>query len=446
VSKRLSCCIIVYGCAKNQVDAEEMASRLKKAGFSLTGEPAEADLIIVHTCGFIESAKRESIEGILEACQIARRKGTLSGDKPLVLVTGCLAQRYPKELLKEIPEISGIAGTMSPRDIVGIANEVLSGRKVVRVGQPGRGAPGRSDLRLLDTGLPWAYLRVSEGCRHHCTYCTIPSMRGPLSSRPKEDIIAEARLLSEAGIKELNLIAQDLSDYGVDLYGKRCLAGLVRDLADVGGIEWIRLLYVRPDGVTDELVDAMTHPKVVPYIDLPMEHGSAKILKLMGRPGPQKILETVTKLRHKVPNIAIRTSIIAGFPGETDEDVEKTIELLTEAKVHRVGVFPYSKEEKTPAYNLPGTVPEKVKRERAEVIRRFGLQLAKMHSQSLLGKDIPLLLIQPSTRKGYWLARAPHQAPEVDGKVYVKAEGNVGHIVTARVTTAGYLDLWARTS
>jgi len=421
-----------------------MASRLKRAGFGLTGDPTKADLIIVHTCGFIESAKRESIEGILEACQVVDKINSSSGEKPPVLVTGCLSQRYPKELMEEIPEVAGVAGTSAPRDIVDIAKEVLSGKKVVWVGQPGRGAPGRSDLRLLDTDLPWAYLRVSEGCRHHCTYCAIPLMRGPLSSRPQEDILAEARFLSESGFKELNLIAQDLSDYGIDLYAKRCLAKLIEKLAAIGEIEWIRLLYVRPDGVTDDLADVMTHPKVVPYIDLPMEHGSAKILRLMGRPGPEKILKAVSKLRKKVPNIAIRTTIITGFPGETDEDVEKTIELLSETKVHRVGVFPYSKEENTPAHNLPGSVPEKVKKERAEVIRRFGLRLAKAHSQSLLGKEISVLLIRPSMRKGYWLARAPHQAPEVDGKVYVRTEGNAGNIVKARVTTAGYLDLWAR--
>ncbi|HHW18131.1 MAG TPA: 30S ribosomal protein S12 methylthiotransferase RimO [Firmicutes bacterium] len=440
-----SCCILVYGCAKNQVDAEEMASRLRAEGFAITGDPRQADVIIVHTCGFIEPAKKESIRGIFEACQAAKEQKEVSGKEPRVIVTGCLSQRYPDELLAEIPEIAGVAGTSSPRDIVEIVGEVLSGeQKVKRVGPPGRGVPGDSRHRLKEISTPWAYLRVSEGCRHRCTYCAIPSIRGSLVSRPEEDILEEARVLASRGAREINLIAQDLSDYGLDLYGERRLPQLIERLGEIPGVLWIRLLYVRPDGVTGKLAQAMTGPKVVPYVDLPIEHGSRRVLKMMGRPGPQTILEAVRTLREKLPGISIRTTIIAGFPGETEEDVEKTREFLSAIRPHRVGVFPYSPEENTPASRFPGLLPERIREERAEAIRRLGLELSREHSESLIGKEIPVLLLRPSSRNGYWIGRGPHQAPEVDGKIYVRAEGTAGDIVTAKVTRAGYLDLWAR--
>lgn len=437
-------CIIVYGCAKNQVDAEEMASRLKEAGYRLSADPGQSDAIVVHTCGFIEDAKKESIEGILRACSLAQEAGSGAGRKVPVLVTGCLSQRYPDELLHEVPELSGVAGTGAPRDIVSIVGAALAGERVRSIGAPGRGAPGESVHRtLISPGDSWTYLRVSEGCRHHCTYCAIPSMRGTLVSRTPEDILEEARSLVAGGITELNLIAQDLSDYGHDLFGERRLAALVTRLASIPGA-WIRLLYLRPDGVTPELADAMTQPGVVPYVDLPVEHGSAKVLRLMGRPGPDLIMRAVETLRSRMPGIFIRTTVIAGFPGEIEKDVEETKSLLEAMGAHRVGVFPYSREEGTPAFGLPGAVPEDVAKDRAEDIRKFGIGLARKSSQSMVGKRMPVLILRPSERPGYWLGRGPHQAPEVDGRVYVRAEGPARGIVDTLVTRAAVLNLFAR--
>jgi ribosomal protein S12 methylthiotransferase len=447
---KIRCCIAVYGCAKNQVDAEEMASRLTAAGYELTGDAGEADVVIVHTCGFIEDAKKESIEGIFQAVEAVKDRpdaidvrdaegvsnagdvstaGTMRETSVPVIVTGCLSQRYPDEILKEIPEIAGVAGTAAPRDIVEIVGEVL-GRdragRVRRVGTPGRGAPGSEGESIrFDTHLkrPWAYLRVAEGCRHHCTYCAIPSIRGGLTSRPEDEIIAEARHLSSLGIVELNLIAQDLSDYGYDREGKRRLASLVRRLSGVPGVRWIRLLYVRPDGVDDELAESMALPNVAPYIDLPVEHGSPRILRLMGRPGTEQILRAVERLRKRVPDLYLRTTVITGFPGETEQDVLATADLLCEIGAHRVGVFPFSREEGTAAYNLPGVVPGHVARDRAEYLRRLGLSLSAESAAAMMGKEIGVLLERPSLRPGYWIGRGPHQAPEVDGVTYVKITG-----------------------
>ena len=440
-----TCCIVVYGCAKNEADAEEMALRLESAGYRLTSDMSSADIVVVHTCGFVEDAKRESIQGILEACQALEDKSSGTGAKRLpVLVTGCLSQRYAQDLIKEIPEIAGVAGTTAPRDIVQIVGEALSGKRVVHVGEPGRGAPGEGVTRPI--GRPareWAYIRVSEGCRHRCTYCAIPLMRGPLASRNPDDIVREAEVLSLSGVKEMNLIAQDLCDYGHDLAGKTCLPDLVRRLCSVAGIQWIRLLYLRPDGVSGELASAMAHPKVVPYVDLPVEHGSAKILRLMGRPGPERILKAVETLRASIPDLHIRTTVIAGFPGEAEKDVEETKALLEAMGAHRVGVFRYSPEEGTPAYSLPNAVPIEEADERIQELRKFGLLLARQSSQSMVGKEIPVLLARPASRPGYWVGRGPHQAPEVDGWTYVKGAARPGEIARVRVRRAGTLDLFA---
>jgi ribosomal protein S12 methylthiotransferase len=429
--------LIVYGCAKNHIDAEEMGARLSSAGYILTSRAEDSNIIVVHTCGFILDAKKESIDGVFKACQLGVP----------VLVTGCLSQRYPDELLSEIPEIQGVGGTAAPKDIVALVENVLEGKRVKSVAQPGRGCPGRWDLRLLEQRAVWAYVRVSEGCRHHCTYCAIPGIRGPLVSRPMEDIRREVEELSRRGVKEINLIAQDLSDYGVDLYGKRALPNLLHELSDIKSSLWIRLLYLRPNGITPELSSAMKLPAVVPYVDLPIEHGSQRILRRMGRPGKADVIRAVSLLRSEVPNIAMRTTIIAGFPGEAREDLEETIELINDLRFVRVAAFPFSREEGTPAYLLKDTVSDDNKRMRAELVRRKGLELARNHSQSLVGKEIPVLLTRQSMRPGYHLGRGEHQAPEVDGRVFVRTKGTrfqSGDIIMAKVVRAGTLDIFAR--
>lgn len=437
----ITCCIVVYGCAKNQVDAEEMAGRLKEAGFALSGDPSLADVVIVHTCGFILDAKRESVEGILDACSL---KSGRDGTAPVVIATGCLTQRYAYEIMQEIPELDGLAGTNAPRDIVAIVEETLHKGKAVSVGEPGRGAPGEAKYRMFEASRPWAYLRVSEGCRHRCTYCAIPSMRGKLASRPVDDVVSEAKMLLQAGVKEINLIAQDLSDYGVDFDGHSHLAELVTYLRELKGLLWLRLLYVRPDGVTPELAKAMNHPRVAPYVDLPIEHGSDRVLRRMARPRTYEIERACELLRSEVPHIAIRTTIIAGFPGEEPSDLDETLRFLDRIRPHRVAAFAYSPEENTPAERLKNLLPEEERERRKEVVRQFGLELAKRHSETFLGKTVTFLVEKPSLRPGYVLGRGPHQAPEVDGKVFIKAQAATGQELKATVTRTGVTDLWAR--
>jgi len=264
-----------------------------------------------------------------------------------------------------------------------------------------------------------------------------------------DDVLAEARFLAGAGVRELNLIAQDLSDYGVDWDGRRHLPELVRKIAKVQGVAWIRMLYLRPDGVTGELADAMTDYRVAPYVDLPIEHGSGRILRRMGRPGPEAIMKAVETLRSRVPSIFIRTTVIAGFPGETESDLEETKSLLSAMGTHRVGVFPFSNEDGTPAERLPDHIPNAVAKERAEALRRFGLNLARVSSKSLVGREIPVVLVKPSVRPGYWVGRGPHQAPEVDGRVYVSLDPSHAMspetFVDVRVHRAGVLDLFGNT-
>lgn len=453
---------MVLGCAKNRVDAEEMAVRLEHAGYTISSDPADADLIIVHTCGFIEKARRESIRALMDLVSLKaepekQKDGQRKDDAaPKILVTGCLSQRYPRELIEEIPEIDGLAGTQAPRDIVLLVRRVLSGERVVEVGPPGRGVPGTCGgeisaapgLRYRPESMPWAYVRVAEGCRRRCTYCAIPSMRGPLVSRSLEDIVKEVEFLAAAGVREVNLIAQDLGDYGVDLCGKRLLPELLLRLSDVPGISWIRLLYVHPDGVSSELARTMASSKAVPYLDMPVEHGSARILKLMGRPGPDRIRQAVETLREHIPGIFLRTSVIVGFPGETPRDFEETMELLAECEFHRVAVFGYSLEEGTPAASLPDRVPSRTRARRIKEMQHFSTALARESSLRLEAKLIDVMLERPALQKGWWVGRGVHQAPEVDGKVFLLTRSTScprrGEILRGRVSSPGILNLWAR--
>jgi len=454
---------VVLGCAKNQVDAEEMAVRLEEAGYAISGEPAAADLIIVHTCGFIESARRESIRALMDLVSLKQEKTRAQNENqnegdaaPRILLTGCLSQRYFREILQEIPEIDGVSGTQAPRDIVDLARRVLSGEKVVEVGLPGRGAPGSAarsacsvpGFRYHPELRPWAYVRVSEGCRRQCSYCAIPLMRGPLASRPPEDIIKEVETLSAHGVTEVNLIAQDLGDYGVDLYGKRLIPELLLRLSDVPGISWIRPLYVHPDGVTPEFARAMATSKAVPYVDMPIEHGSEKVLRLMARPGPERIRRAVATLREQVPGIFIRTTVMVGFPGETPRDFEETMELLAECEFHRVAVFAYSREEGTPAASFKNPVAPVERNRRLKEMQHLSMALSRQASLSLETHVIEVMLERPALQEGWWVGRGPHQAPEVDGKVFLRtgaaSSPRPGEIRCGRVSSAGILDLWAR--
>ncbi len=454
---------MVLGCAKNHVDAEEMAVRLEQAGYTVSADPAAADLIIVHTCGFIEKARRESIRALMDVVSLKqdaqkqkedeREDGTGS---PKILVTGCLSQRYPGELLEGIPELDGLAGTQAPRDIVDLVRRILSGERVVEVGPPGRGAPGTCGgeisgapgLRYRPQSRPWAYVRVAEGCRRRCTYCAIPSMRGPLVSRPLEHIMKEVEFLSAAGVREVNLIAQDLGDYGVDLCGKKLLPELLLRLSDVPGISWVRPLYVHPDGVSSQFARAMARSKAVPYVDMPIEHGSARVLKLMGRPGPDRIRQAVDTLKEQVPGIFIRTSVIVGFPGETRRDFEETMELLAECEFHRVAVFGYSLEEGTPAASLPDRVPPQTRVRRIREMQHLSTALSRQSSLRLEAKVIDVMLERPALQEEWWAGRGVHQAPEVDGKVFLRigpaSKAVPGDIRRGRVSSPGLLNLWAR--
>ena len=348
---------ISLGCNKNLVDTEKMLGILGNNGYEFTNDEANADIIIVNTCCFIGDAKEESINTIIE---MARNKQ--EGKCKALIVTGCLAERYKEEILKELPEVDGILGIASYQDIPKVVEEALAKHKP-QVFHSNNELPKVSAKRMVTTGGHYAHLKIAEGCNKHCTYCIIPKIRGKYRSVPIEELIKEATELAEAGVKELILVAQETTLYGVDLYGEKSLPKLLRELAKVSGIQWIRIQYCYPEEITDELIETIKlEPKVCNYLDIPIQHASNNILKRMGRRTTREdLIEIITKLRKEIPDIALRTTLIAGFPGETEEDHEQVMEFIDEMEFDRLGVFAYSQEEDTPAATMEDQVPDEVK-------------------------------------------------------------------------------------
>lgn len=406
--------MVSLGCPKNQVDAEIMLYRLKEAGYEITGNEGEADLVIVNTCGFIEDAKREAIDNILELGQL-KEDGSLKG----LIVTGCLAERYKNEVIDEMPEIDALLGIGCNADIVSVVERVLSGEKGIALFAEKEKLDMDSD-RILATPRYTAYLRVADGCDNCCTYCTIPSIRGHFRSRTMESVLDEANRLAKRGVRELVVIAQDTTRYGEDIYGKLMLAELLNKLCEIDGIEWIRILYAYPERITDELLDTMaSQPKIMKYIDIPIQHCNGEVLHNMNRRGDRRSLtELIAKIRAKMPDVAIRTTLITGFPGETEEQFTELCEFVNEIGFDRLGCFAYSTEEGTPAAEMDNQCEKSVKERRAEVIMNDQLRIISEKNQEKIGKTLDILVEGYDNYIRCCFGRSYADAPEIDAKIF----------------------------
>lgn len=431
--------IVSLGCPKNLVDAEVMSGLLKEEGVCLTAEPKEADIVIVNTCSFINEAKEESVETIL---RLARLKD--EGSLKALIVSGCLPQRYKEELLPLLPEVDAFVGTGWFPRIAEVCREVLGQHRRRYWVSPETAIPTSAMPRLLTTPPHYAYVKISEGCDHRCTFCTIPATRGRHRSRPLQDILAEARRLAYEGAKELILVAQDSTAYGKDVGMRDGLAHLLGVLASVEGVEWIRVLYAYPTSVTPALIEAMaTQPKVCKYLDIPLQHIHDEILTAMGRPNGTSIRRLLKRLREAIPSLTIRTTFIVGFPGETEAHFRALLDFVEEERFDRVGAFCYSEEEGTPASRMKPRVPKGVKEERRARLMETQLKIADEKGQRLVGSLQRILVDGPSLeRPGSFEGRTQAHAPEVDGLVYINEPIQAGTFTDVRVVEAFQHDLF----
>ncbi len=432
---------ISLGCDKNLVDSEHMLARLKKDGFELTDYEEEADVIIVNTCAFITSAKEESINTILE---MAEYKNT--GKLKVLVATGCLSQRYANEIAEQIPEVDGIVGTNSYDEIVPVIREALEGKHGIVLDPLDDLVDDEDAGRVMTTGGHFSYLKISEGCNKHCTYCIIPSLRGKYRSVPMVKIIKEAKELVADGAKELILVAQETTLYGVDIYGKKMLPELLDKLQEIEGLQWIRLLYAYPEEIDEELVDAMVrNSKVCHYIDMPIQHGSDRILRRMGRrTNSQDIRIKTAMLRKAMPDIAIRTTVICGFPGETEEEHEELLDFIREMKFERLGAFAYSQEEGTPAAEFENQISEEEKLRRVAEVMETQQQIAFEHNENMIDRTVSAIVEGKVADENAYVARTYMDAPDVDGYIFLNGEDvvlNTGDMVEALVTGAYEYDL-----
>ena len=430
---------VSLGCDKNLVDSERMLGSLTGAGYEFTDDETEAEVIVVNTCCFIGDAKEESINTLLE---MAKQKET--GKCRVLIAAGCLAQRYKDEVLKEIPEVDGILGTTSYDRIVQVVEDTLGGKTDAEF-EDINILHEKEARRVLTTGGHYAYLKIAEGCNKHCTYCVIPSVRGKYRSVPMEALVEEAKELASGGVRELILVAQETTLYGVDLYGEKKLPALLRELAKIPGIHWIRMLYCYPEEITDELIETIkTEEKVCNYMDIPIQHASDRILSRMGRKTNRKeIAERLTKLREEIPDMAIRTTMITGFPGETEEDVEELLDFVDEMEFERLGVFPYSQEEGTPAAVMEDQVSDEVKEERRDRVMELQQEISLDHGQDMIGRELEVFIEGQVADENAYVGRTYMDAPGVDGYIFVNTglELMSGMFVRVRVTGALEYDL-----
>lgn len=405
--------MISLGCPKNQVDTEHMLALMDAEGWEIVDYVDGCDAVIVNTCGFIDDAKKEAIENILDMVEL-KKEGVISK----IIVTGCLAQRYKDEIVKEIPEVDAVIGIGANGDIIKTVEEVMSGVDTIEKYPPQCELPLEGQ-RILTTPQYWAYLKIGEGCSNRCTYCTIPSIRGNMRSRSMENVIDEAKQLAESGVKELILIAQDTTSYGLDLYGELKLPELLNELCKIDSIEWIRLLYCYPDRITDELIETMKNQeKVVNYIDLPLQHADDKILKAMNRRGDQALIRNViSKLRTEIPDVVIRTTFIVGFPGEGEEEFETLAEFVNEIEFDRLGVFTFSPQEGTPAFDMEDQVDEDIKTRRGEVIMQDQYSIMEEKNNEKIGKTYRVVVEDYDGYSDSYTGRTYMDAPEIDGLV-----------------------------
>jgi len=430
--------MISLGCAKNRVDAEVMLGLLSNSGYIVVNNSEDADVIIVNTCGFIDSAKQESIEAILEQAEYKK-----TGRCKALIVTGCMSERYNSELMKEIPEIDAILGTGDYADIVAVLDRVRSGKKECRYGNIDI-VPEGVQPRLISTQEVTAYLKIAEGCDNCCTYCVIPSLRGRFRSRPSVDILQEASKLADNGVRELILIAQDVTRYGQDLYDKYNLAALLKDLCRISGLKWIRLLYAYPDRITDELIDVIAgEEKVCNYLDIPIQHINDNILGRMNRTSDSATIRNlVGTLKRRIPDIALRTSLIVGFPGETEAEFNELKDFINEGWFNNVGVFAYSREEGTPAADMPMQISDEIKEERRSMLLSLQRKVSKKLNRTRVGRTCEVL-IEGRESANIYFGRSYAEAPEIDGLIYVASERQLrqGEFVRAAISKAYEYDL-----
>ena len=427
--------MISLGCAKNLVNSEQMLYLLSEAGYTLVPEADGADLAVVNTCGFIDAAKSEAIDNILEMAEL-KKEGRLGG----LIVTGCLSERYKDSILSELPEIDAVLGVGSFGDIVEAADAVMAGDHLSRFAS--NSAPVDEIARVVSTGPSWAYLRIAEGCDNFCAFCAIPYIRGRYRSRPMENILEEARDLAAHGVKELIVIAQDITRYGTDLYGKRSLAALCRELGKIEGVEWIRLHYLYPDQFDDELIDEIaSNDKIVKYLDIPIQHINDAILKRMNRRGTGSEIRALFRtLRERIPGLVLRTSLIAGLPGEGEAEFEELCEFLKEARIERAGVFPFSPEEGTPAAKMEHVDAEEAQK-RADLILQLQAQIMDEFCESFVGKTIRVLCQSFDEDSGLLVGRSYADSPDIDGLVFFEGSCPPGEMADVRIdeTDDGYL-------
>ena len=430
---------VSLGCDKNLVDSERMIGVLSQKGYSLVQDPAQADVLIVNTCSFILDAQDESVRAILEMAEYRK-----SGTAKALLVTGCMAQRFADDIRAEIPEVDAVIGTGSIDKIDEAVRDALGGNYFSDTDTPGK-FPDEEMPRLLSTPSHYGYLKISEGCAKHCSYCIIPSLRGPYRSEPMEELVAEAGKLAAFGVKELILVAQETTLYGIDIYGEKRLPQLLRALSEVEGIEWIRLLYCYPEEITPQLVQEMKeNPKVCHYLDLPIQHADDDILKRMGRrTSREELLSLIQYLREEIPDICLRTSLITGFPGETEEMHQQLLDFVKEVRFDHLGVFPYSREDGTPAARFPDQVPEEVKERRRDEIMQIQQEVSLQRNKELVGRTMQVLVDGYLPDDDVYAGRTYRDAPDVDGMIFLSSDCTLmsGDMVDAVVTEASEYDL-----
>ena len=430
---------ISLGCDKNLVDSEVMLGLLDKKGYQIVDSEEDADIIVVNTCCFIHDAKEESIQTILEMAEY-KKEGKLKA----LIVTGCLAQRYQQEIIDEIPEVDAVLGTTSYDHIVEAVEEALAGNGHV-VLEDVDALPDVKEKRLVTTGGHYAYMKIAEGCDKHCTYCIIPKLRGNYRSVPMEKLLAEAKALADQGVKELILVAQETTVYGKDLYGEKSLHKLLRELCKISGIQWIRILYCYPEEIYDELIQTIKEEnKVCHYLDLPIQHASDAVLKRMGRKTSKaQLVEIIEKLRKEIPDISLRTTLITGFPGETQEQHEELKDFVDEMEFDRLGVFTYSPEEDTPAATMTEQIPEEVKEDRQAELMELQQEIAFDLAEDMVGREVLVMIEGKVADENAYVGRTYKDAPNVDGLIFINTDEELmsGDFVRVRVTGALEYDL-----
>ena len=430
---------ISLGCDKNLVDSEVMLGLLDKKGYQIVDSEEDADIIVVNTCCFIHDAKEESIQTILEMAEY-KKEGKLKA----LIVTGCLAQRYQQEIIDEIPEVDAVLGTTPYDHIVEVVEEALAGNGHV-VLEDVDALPDVKEKRLVTTGGHYAYMKIAEGCDKHCTYCIIPKLRGNYRSVPMEKLLAEAKDLADQGVKELILVAQETTVYGKDLYGEKSLHKLLRELCKISGIQWIRILYCYPEEIYDELIQTIKEEnKVCHYLDLPIQHASDAVLKRMGRrTSKAQLVEIIEKLRKEIPDISLRTTLITGFPGETQEQHEELKDFVDEMEFDRLGVFTYSPEEDTPAATMTEQIPEEVKEDRQAELMELQQEIAFDLAEDMVGREVLVMIEGKVADENAYVGRTYKDAPNVDGLIFINTDEELmsGDFARVRVTGALEYDL-----